>query len=85
MDLEDGLAPFHPGWFLVEYLNDKEQSHVEFAGLAGVLPDELLLFLMEKTPVTIDLASRIGDATGTTPGYWLNLQKIYDDRRRRDG
>ena len=49
------------------------------AGLAAERPDHDIL--VEKQPVTVGMAVRLGMLIGNGPVFWLNLQRAYDLER----
>jgi len=74
-----GLPPTHPGEILREdVLPALGRSKVEIARLLGVSRGALYKILDEKTPITPQMALRIGKLTGSRPELWLDLQRSYD-------
>ena len=72
-------APLHPG----EVLRDDllPASGLSKTGLAkriGIGPRRLNKLLTEQTPITADLAIRLGALFGHGPRYWLGLQMQFD-------
>jgi addiction module HigA family antidote len=69
----------HPG----EHLRDDVlpaigKSRTEIAQLLGVSRQTLYSVLAEKTPVTANLALRLGKLCGDGPDIWLQMQQAYD-------
>jgi addiction module HigA family antidote len=56
------------------------RTKVEIAKLLGVSRRALYNILDEKTPITPQMALRIGKLTGSRPELWLDLQRTYDLR-----
>lgn len=53
-------------------------SQYRLAKCIGVPPIRVHAIVKRQRSITADTALRIGRALGTTPDYWLNLQRIYD-------
>jgi antitoxin HigA-1 len=79
----DNLPPTHPGRFLRDELEALglgarkfgEHIHVPHNAVTGIMNGE--------RSVSAQMAIRLGQAFGTTPQYWLNLQAIYDLKEAR--
>lgn len=79
--LTAGLPPTHPGEILREdLLPALGVSKTRIAGLLGVSRQTLYALLSEEQPVTVPMALRLGRLLGTTPEFWVNLQRNYDLR-----
>ncbi len=72
------LAPIHPGEHLVEILDELHINQDHLAQAMGVDPIRLNQIIHQQAPITADTALQIGEALGTTPDFWLNLQRMYD-------
>jgi addiction module HigA family antidote len=74
----DKLPAIHPGSFLREELEAlgttarkfSEHIHEPHNAVTGIMNGE--------RSISAQMAIRLGQAFGTTPQYWLNLQSIYD-------
>ena len=76
-----GLAPMHPGELLREdVLPALGISKAAFARHLGISRQTLYALLDEETPVTPNLALRLGRLCGNGAVLWLNLQRDYDLR-----
>lgn len=76
-----GLPPTHPGEVLREdVLPALNISKSAFARHIGVSRQTLYDLLAERTPVTPNLALRLGKLCGNGPALWLNMQRDYDLR-----
>jgi addiction module HigA family antidote len=74
-----GLAPMHPGELLREdVVPALARTRAEIARLLGVSRQTLHAILTERTPVTPEMALRLGKLCGNGPELWLNLQSRYD-------
>ena len=70
--------PIHPGEHLAEFLEELGISQYRLAKTIGVPPIRINAIIKQQRSITADTALRIGRALGTTPDYWLNLQRMYD-------
>jgi len=68
----------HPGEHLTEILEELAISQYRLAKAIGVSPRRINEIVHGKRSITADSALRIGTALGTSPEYWLNLQRMYD-------
>jgi len=71
-------APVHPGEHLAEILGEIGISQSRLAKAMGVPPIRINDIVHCRRSITADTALRIGKALGTTPEFWLNLQRMYD-------
>ena len=72
------IEPIHPGEHLAEFLEELEISQYRLATAIHVPPRRINEIVHGRRAVTADTALRVGKALGTTPEYWLNLQRMYD-------
>ena len=70
--------PIHPGDHLAEFIEELGISQYRLAKTIGVPPIRINAIIKRRRSITADTALRIGRALGTTPDYWLNLQRMYD-------
>jgi addiction module HigA family antidote len=75
---EDIIPPIHPGVFLEEILVELEISHEELAAAIEVATGSVTAIVKGHSPITGDMAMRIGKALWMSPETWLNLQKMYE-------
>ncbi len=80
------LPAMHPGELLREdVMPALARSCAEIARLLGVSRQTLHAILTERSPVTPEMALRLGKLCGNGPELWLNLQARYDlDRLGRE-
>ena len=71
--------PIHPGEHLAEFIEELGISQYRLAKTIGVRPIRIIAIIKRRRSITADSALRIGRALGTTPDYWLNLQRMYDN------
>ncbi len=71
--------PFFPGEILLEeFLEPKGISQREFAQKLKWSPRKLNEVVKGKRSITALSAIDLGEALGTSPEFWLNLQQSWD-------
>jgi addiction module HigA family antidote len=76
---ERDMPPVHPGEMLLEeYLAPLGMSQSELARRLHVDKRRVNDIVRGRRAVTADTAMRLALLFGTTPGFWLNIQKKYD-------
>ncbi len=70
--------PIHPGEHLEDIIEELGISQYRLAKTIGVPPIRINAIIKRRRSITADTALRLGRALGTTPDYWLNLQRMYD-------
>jgi addiction module HigA family antidote len=75
-----GRSAIHPGEHLAEQLEALDMSAAELARKLRVPANRITEILNGQRAVTGDTALRLGHFFHTSPGFWLNLQAIYDLR-----
>ncbi|MDX1575599.1 MAG: HigA family addiction module antitoxin [Kiloniellales bacterium] len=73
-------TPIHPGEILKEELKDLGMSANALALALHVPANRISQILNGRRNVTADTALRLAQFFGTTPEFWLNLQKSYELR-----
>ena len=72
-------TPSHPGEVLRElYLDPLGLSPIALAKRLHVPRTRIERLVREETAVTADTAMRLAKAFGTTPEYWMNLQRAWE-------
>ncbi len=74
-------TPIHPGEILGEELKEIGISSTELSRQIKVPENRVSQIVAQKRSITADTALRLGKWFGTTPGFWLNLQKSYELRK----
>ena len=74
----------HPGEHLAEQLEELEMSAAALARSLKVPTNRITEILNGRRAITGDTALRLGHFFGTSPEFWLNLQKIYELRLAED-
>mgnify|MGYP000024963187 FL=1 len=68
--------PIHPGEMLrEEFLPEYSLSVTALAEAAGVSRQSMNELLRERRAVSPEMSLRLGKLFGTTPEFWLNLQR----------
>ena len=79
------LPPVHPGEVLKEeFMAPLELSANKLARVLRVPANRISAIVNGERGVSADTALRLARALGTTPDFWLNLQKQYDLDCARD-
>ena len=73
-------TPIHPGEILKDELKDLDMSANALALALHVPANRISQILNSRRNVTADTALRLAQFFGTTPEFWLNLQKSYELR-----
>jgi addiction module HigA family antidote len=77
--------PVHPGEVLSElYLEPLEMSAIALAKRLGVPRTRIERLVKGQTTMTVDSAMRLARFFGTTPEYWMNMQRAWDLARARE-
>ena len=70
--------PIHPGEHLAEIMEELGITQYRLAKTIGVPPVRVHDIVNRRRSITAGTALRMGRALGTTPEFWLNLQRMYD-------
>ncbi len=81
MKFKNGMRPVHPGEILAEELEELGMSASGLAKVLHVPTNRITAILNRQRGVTADTALRLGRYLGTSPQFWLNLQKTYELRK----
>lgn len=71
---------FTPGEILNDELDARGWDRANFAATLGRTVEATSAILEDRTEITAEIADDIGQALGTGPELWLNLQEIYRNR-----
>ena len=74
------LKAIHPGEHLAEELKELEMSASELARKLAVPTNRITGILNGRRAITADTALRLAHFFGTSAGFWLNLQSLYELR-----
>ena len=75
-----GRTAIHPGEHLAEQLEELHMSAAELGRHLKVPTNRITEILNGRRGITGDTALRLGHFFGTSPEFWLNLQKLYELR-----
>jgi addiction module HigA family antidote len=75
-----GRSAIHPGEHLAEQLEELDMSAAALARQLKVPTNRITEILNGQRAVTGDTALRLGHFFGTSPEFWMNLQKLYELR-----
>jgi antitoxin HigA-1 len=79
------MTPVHPGEILKEeFMRPLSLSANALARAVRVPPNRISAIVNGERGLTADTALRLAKAFGTTPEFWLNLQKQYELGCARD-
>lgn len=81
MSIQNGMTPVHPGEILRGELDELELSASKLAEALCVPVNRITLILNEQRGVSADSALRLARYFGTSPEFWLNLQKSWELRQ----
>ena len=71
-------TPIHPGEILADELKEIGLSAAELARHLEVPANRMSQIIAGKRNISADTALRLGRYFGTTPDFWMNLQKTYE-------
>ena len=74
------MPPVHPGEILADELEELGLTANALAGHLAVPTNRVTAILKGQRGVTADTALRLARYFGTTPEFWVNLQKTYELR-----
>ncbi len=80
MKIKSGMHPIHPGEILRGEMNELELSASTLAKALCVPVNRITLIANEQRGVSADTALRLASYFGTSPEFWLNLQKAWELR-----
>lgn len=73
-------TPIHPGEHLGEELRQLRISAAALARQIEVPTNRITGIINGQRAISADTALRLGHWFGTSPEFWLNLQKLYELR-----
>lgn len=81
MCFKNGMRPVHPGEVLRDELEALSLSANALSKALGAPVNRITAILNGQRSVTANTALRLARYFGTTPQFWLNLQKSWELRR----
>jgi len=76
--VEHMRTPTHPGEHIAVELEELHLSATQLARQLGIPANRITEIIRGRRGVTADTALRLAAWLGTTPEFWLNLQRNYD-------
>ncbi|EHL18519.1 HigA family addiction module antidote protein [Peptoanaerobacter stomatis] len=76
----EDLIAFHPGYYLDELIDSLDMTQEEFARRIKIKAKTISEITNGNQNMSIDVANKISNMTGTGIDLWLNLQKEYDKK-----
>lgn len=73
----------HPGEILQDTLDDHDLSQKDLAARTGVTPKHINEIIKGKASITSGFAQKLEFVFETSPGFWLGLQKNYEEIKAR--
>ena len=70
--------PVHPGEVLTDELAEIGMSYEALARILKLSANQMEEFLRGKSPLSADMALRLGRYFRTSAELWMNLQKMYE-------
>ena len=80
MTATNSMSPVHPGEILREEIDERDLSANALAQALDIPANRITAILNGQRGVTADTAHRLSRHFGTTPEFWLNLQKTWELR-----
>ena len=80
MRVSNGMRPVHPGEILRDELEELGMSASALAAELAVPTNRITAILNRQRGITADTALRLSRYFGTSPQFWLNLQKTFELR-----
>jgi HTH-type transcriptional regulator/antitoxin HigA len=68
---------FHPGVFLEEELEARGWTRADLGNILGRAANDISQIIKGRRGITPDTAIGLGEAFGTGPEYWMNLETAY--------
>ena len=73
------MHSIHPGEILAEeFLKPMGLTQYRLGSDTGIPHSRITAIVKGRRSITAETAMRLARYFGTTPGFWLNLQKTYD-------
>ena len=72
--------PTHPGEHIAVELEELGMSATQLARELDIPPNRVTEIIRGRREITADTALRLAAWLGTTPEFWMNLQKNYELR-----
>lgn len=80
MTVTNRMSPVHPGEILREEMEERDLSANALARALAIPTNRITAILNGQRGVSADTARGLSRCLGTTPDFWLNLQKTWELR-----
>ena len=74
-----------PGQIIQRNLETLNWSNKDLAEVLGMSEKSVSLMINDKQGITVDTATLLGKAFGSSPEFWLNLDQAYRMRLKKEG
>ena len=74
------IVAFHPGYYVAEIIEYSGGSPTDFAASVGVAVEDIDRLIDGEIELSLDMAKKISEATGTSVEMWLNFQEEFNKR-----
>ncbi|MCK6530397.1 HigA family addiction module antitoxin [Myxococcota bacterium] len=81
--LPTNRLPTSPGRMLARFLEDLEVTQADFAAHLGLPVQRVNEIIRDRRGISPRIAWMLGQALGTTPQFWMNVQTACDLARNR--
>ena len=76
----NGIYAFHPGYYIMDIINDLNITQAEFAARMGTSAKNISLLVSGKSRLSYDMAVKLSAMTGTSIELWFGLQQAFDKK-----
>ena len=64
------MIAFHPGYYILEIIEELELTQKEFGNRVGITPKTLSLLLSGNAKINVELSAKLAKSLGTSVNYW---------------
>jgi addiction module HigA family antidote len=72
------VSIIHPGLVLQDELDERSISQTQLAHHLGILPKTINEICRGKRGISTEMAAMLSRALGSSPEFWLNLQRNWE-------
>lgn len=86
MDEQDDFLPdwySAPGDTIANILEEREMTEARFAERTGLSQGQVDCLLSGDEPITEEIAQKLSEVLGSTPGFWLRREAQYRAEKKR--
>jgi addiction module HigA family antidote len=77
-----GKIAFHPGYYIEEIIECLGVSQEDFAKRLEITPKNLSILVRGEQSLSLDIAVKLSRMLGNSIGFWLAIQRRFDERKR---